>query len=397
MLNYKFPVIKHLDDVLWAVRDKPNITLSARGEYYVLAYDYSFHGAFSWNPSDPLKSALIRECRGLVFNANGDLISRPYHKFFNVGEYQDVSEEEVVSKLANTPCDVLDKIDGSMIHVVDLYGSMRLFTKRGASEVAFRAEEYFDELIANDKGFLRSIQGCLEDGLTPIFEWTSPRDQIVVRYTEPSLTLTAIRNRETGEYYDYNQLMKRGHTGLVTSYINWERDYHTIETFSKFVDNTKKFERNQEGYVLRFLDGHMVKIKCDWYMLYSNTFDVDKNERNVLKMVLDQSIDDVISSCTEDRAKRLRDYSLSVSEWIEAKVANAWDIYNHVSATMSVKEFSLSVSDTLDVFDRAMVFSLYQHKNPVAALVKLLGKQAQTLTDFEEFKRDQNFPSLWEI
>lgn len=57
--------------------------------------------------------AIRRELRGLIFSAkDGTVISRRFHKFFNVGELPETQPEKIDMKV---PFVVLEKLDGSMI------------------------------------------------------------------------------------------------------------------------------------------------------------------------------------------------------------------------------------------------------------------------------------------
>jgi len=73
-----FPIIKKLDDVLPFVKDKPEFILIERLGYFIINYVVSTPTTFS--------NAYEKECRGITFNSRGDIIRRPYHKFFNIGE-----------------------------------------------------------------------------------------------------------------------------------------------------------------------------------------------------------------------------------------------------------------------------------------------------------------------
>lgn len=57
--------------------------------------------------------AIRRELRGLIFSAaDGTVISRRFHKFFNIGELPETQPEKVDMSI---PFVVLEKLDGSMI------------------------------------------------------------------------------------------------------------------------------------------------------------------------------------------------------------------------------------------------------------------------------------------
>ncbi|MFK5282445.1 hypothetical protein ACI3PL_23080, partial [Lacticaseibacillus paracasei] len=42
-------------------------------------------------------------------------------------------------------------------------------------------------------------------GFTTIFEWTAPENRIVIGYDKTELTLLAVRNINSGQYFDLHQ------------------------------------------------------------------------------------------------------------------------------------------------------------------------------------------------
>ena len=107
---YKFPEINHIIDVLPHIEGRNEFRIFDKEWYKVINYVVAFEETFQWDDNDPVGSAIRRECRGLVFDtATGNLISHPYHKFFNVGE----REETQVNKVnLYEPHVVLEKLDG---------------------------------------------------------------------------------------------------------------------------------------------------------------------------------------------------------------------------------------------------------------------------------------------
>ena len=83
---YKFPEINHIIDVLPHIEGRNEFRIFDKEWYKVINYVVAFEETFQWDDNDPVGSAIRRECRGLVFNQDGVIISRPFHKFFNVDE-----------------------------------------------------------------------------------------------------------------------------------------------------------------------------------------------------------------------------------------------------------------------------------------------------------------------
>ena len=87
-MNYKFPTIRHIDDVLPHLVGHDEFIVVDRGGWKAINYAVVTPESF-W----PLDEGAImrRECRGLIFDAlTGEILRRPFHKFFNFGERLDL-------------------------------------------------------------------------------------------------------------------------------------------------------------------------------------------------------------------------------------------------------------------------------------------------------------------
>ena len=81
MLHYEFPVIKNLDDIKEILK-KDEFKVIQKDGYQVLSYMFQ--------DSNTFETPLEAEARGLIFDMEGNVIARRFHKFFNVGERGDV-------------------------------------------------------------------------------------------------------------------------------------------------------------------------------------------------------------------------------------------------------------------------------------------------------------------
>ena len=82
-MDYKFPEIRHIDDVLPAIEGRSEFIVADKGDYKVINYVVDTGETFS--RADPLWE-MRRECRGLIFDRSGFIASRPFHKFANFGQ-----------------------------------------------------------------------------------------------------------------------------------------------------------------------------------------------------------------------------------------------------------------------------------------------------------------------
>lgn len=128
---------------------------------------------------------LLRQCRGLVTDLVGNIVLRPYEKFFNYSEYQP-SELPIGAKnfIIET------KLDGSLI-IVGRYQDQLVFTTRGSfySDQAIMGSELFQKLYSSN---------WIDDGLTYCFELIGPSNRIVNYYENDDLVLHGVLNTQTG-------------------------------------------------------------------------------------------------------------------------------------------------------------------------------------------------------
>lgn len=300
LMNYQFPDINHIDDVIPHIEDWQEFKVMKKDWYTVINYMVAFDETFSLVRSRSHHNMKIRrECRGLIFDTEtGNLISRPYHKFFNVGE----RDETDINKInLYEPHVVLEKLDGSMIRPIPTKEGFRLATKAGITDVAMNAEVF----IGDNMDYVDLIRGLIEGGMTPIFEWVSRKNRIVVDYPEDNLILTAIRNTTTGEYVPYAEMVEIAeHVGIpVVKAV----DGLAVQDINLFVKQVREWD-DGEGVVLRFDSGHMVKVKADDYVLRHKSKEQISQEKNVLQTILSDSVDDLLPLLTQKDANRLKEF-----------------------------------------------------------------------------------------
>jgi RNA ligase len=176
----------------------------------------------------------------------------------------------------------MDKLDGSMIRPVVQNGMIRLATKMGVTDIAIEAEQ----LLHPDQ--YDWLEDMMFDGFTPIFEYVAPTNKIVVEYTEAKLILTAIRNTVTGEYVDGESLYSMNSAWSPFAVVRIDSSIHDFDAYLTY----SRDQQGREGDIIRFADGHMVKIKNDWYVQIHKTKDIVRVDRNIIELVLNETIDD---------------------------------------------------------------------------------------------------------
>ena len=400
-MNYNFPIIKHLDDVRPAIEGRDEFIIAERDWGYVVNYMVSMTDTFPpvledeyWCPGCKLPiaetegcgsqrcpeavnlAAIRRECRGLLFHKDGKIMARRLHKFFNVNE-RDETQFGVID--FTQPHVILEKLDGSMITPVVTDAGIRWGTKMGITDVSMGAELF----VANHPKYEWMARECIKFGLTPIFEWCSRKQRIVIDYPEDRLVLIAIRNNRTGAYEPYNilKMYERDHDiEVVKTYKG------TAATMEHLMSETKAAE-GLEGYIIRFDDGHMLKVKGEWYLRIHKTKDNLTHEKNVIDLLVNEKMDDVKGFMMDEDRKRVDEFEAVFWDGFARQVESYDKYFGMVLASkLDRKEYALKWMPTIkeqDPFAPQIVFGKFDGKDTWAMMLDMVRKNVGTKTKID--------------
>ena len=182
-------------------------------------------------------------CRGLIMNGLNEVVARPFQKFFNLEEPENLI-------LPDEPFEVYDQLDGSLgiLYWVD---SKPAIATRGSftSEQAIVATELLHTKYADAIEHLDSAK-------TYLFEIIYPENRIVIDYGDArKLVLLAVIDTKTGKEflmddisYYFFEIVKR-YDGL--------NDLQQLKALE---------EDNREGFVVKFKSGYRLKVKFAEYV-----------------------------------------------------------------------------------------------------------------------------------
>ena len=346
-MNYIFPKIKNINDILPAIEGNDDIYSVTKDGYIVFNYMLGTSQTFPAIVDE--YAAIRRECRGLIFDAEtGDILRRPFHKFFNLNEREDTAIENVDFMF---PHAVLDKLDGSMIAPFLVGDRMIWGTKMGETDVAQPVMEF---VAANPK--YDEFRYLIGSGFTPIFEWCSNKQRIVLDHPEDSLTLLAIREIQTGEYVSFEFLKS-----VAKVYgVPVVKQYDTIKDINQFLERTRG-QSNIEGYVIRFSTGHMIKVKTDWYVALHKIKEQLLFDRNLVELILDNRLDDILSYLSSDERDNLIRFQTELYQIISDQSHVLMNITND-NLNMDRKTFALTVAPALDDMMRPVAFKTFGNR-----------------------------------
>lgn len=375
-MNYKFPIIETIDDVLPHIKGREEFRVLDKEWYSVVNYMVAFENTFAWDENDTIGSAIRRECRGLIFDVNGKLISRPYQKFFNVGEKKETQLDKIN---LYEPHVVLQKLDGSMIRPIPTADGFRLATKAGVTDVSMNAETF----IADKLNYSLFIKKCIRKGTTPIFEWCSRKNRIVVDYPEDQLILTGVRYLDTGAYVAYSNMKMYAESWDIP--VVKAIDGLSVQNIELFVNQIREWE-GTEGVVLRFDSGQMLKIKSEDYILRHRSKDAINQEKNVIQTIVEDAVDDLIPLLTPEDADRIKRFQRAFHASLEEVASDLYDQYQSLNKKGTQKDFALIVQKQVPKYLQHFMFSMYRGESIKDLLVSSISKSLSTQTKVNEVR-----------
>jgi RNA ligase len=346
-MNYSFPFISHISDVLPHIEGSPEFVVVAKDGYTVINYVVMNETTFP--PVDDIKTAIRRECRGLVFDTEGKLINRRYHKFFNVNERDETSLTNIN---LNKPHMILEKLDGSMVSPCYVNGHIRWMTKMGITDTSMEAEAF----VASRPDYTELAERYLKNGFTPVFEWCSNKNRIVLNYPEDRLVLTAMRVNHSGNYLLQDALENIGERygiEVVKAIKTKSLDINVI------IDLVRNHE-GEEGVVVRFDDGHMFKIKSDWYVRIHKVKALLGQERDVVSLILNNELDDLLPVLPKDDVNKIEKFRNEMLLELTEKAETLLTAWTLAKSAGTKKDYAINSGGSVDPMWRGMVFRLWE-------------------------------------
>jgi RNA ligase len=184
--------------------------------------------------------------RGLITDTEGEIIARPFPKFFNLNESE-------ITSLKNLPTEIpliSEKLDGSLGIQYQEHNKIKIATRGSfGSEQAIWATKWIQDRY--------SIEN-FKEGYTYLYEIIYPENRIVVNYgNRKELVLLAVIETKSGKELDYRNI-------AVELKINWARHYN-VSSIHQIIDLLPDLNSEEEGFVARYNNGLRVKFKGDEY------------------------------------------------------------------------------------------------------------------------------------
>jgi RNA ligase len=381
-MNYEFPTIQNISDVLPAIEGRDEFVVAVKEGYTVINYNVMMADTFDCN--------IRRECRGIIFDtATGEIIRRPFHKFFNVNEREETQDHVVDLSQDHA---ILEKLDGSMIAPFIVNGDLVWGTKMGATDVA----EPVDDFATLNEEYGIFARFTISRGYTPIFEWCSRKQRIVLDYKEDQLILTGIRDLTTGRYMSHDLMEAHAEAYRIPTVRTFEPE----TDMKAFVVTVRDLE-DREGFVVRFSDGHMLKLKCDWYVQIHKAKEKILQDRNIVELILDDKLDDVKAHLPQEDRDRLTVFEGEFNKAVTTAFAHIMQILYYIDkAGIDRKSYAIKHAPNLNAYVRPIVFKNFDTPFDMNLKIKILDDVRNTIrnnltkTVKYEAIRDAWFPGV---
>ena len=284
-------------------------------------------------------------CRGLVIDVDGNIIARPMKKFFN---YEEADPYEINM---SQEYEIFNKMDGSMILVFWYELKKKWIVASRGSFISDQAMEAKKMLALKP-----NIYDKLDKHYTYIFEVIYNTNRIVVSYGNLyDLILLVVIETKTGKEISYDDLVR-----------NYNKHFMIVERFDIKVNNLldlKKLEEdNKEGFVVKFADGHRLKVKFDEYCrlhgIITNVSNITVWEHLLYNYDFDQLFERVPDEMFNWLKKTTRELYTEFNEIERLALKEFMKIY-FINGITERKAFALNVTNSEY---RSILFKLYDKK-----------------------------------
>ena len=257
--------------------------------YKVATFNYFICGWDDFEnplPNKPEVNAFDMRGTTFIFNKDGSLWKRFFmlSKFFNLNQVDSTQYDKVKNKEIKN---ISTKEDGSLVAFMSLPNG-KIFSKTIGSFISEQSKYAYTSLYKDEEHVIW-VKNLLSRGLTPLFEYVSWDNRIVLKYSFPELRFIGVRDNHNGRFFPGSSKIKINIPSSVYVISN------EIFTLDELIEKAKT-EENKEGWVVLFKDEQMIKLKTAWYFrLHGLRTENVFREDYVIQNYLLETLDDIMS------------------------------------------------------------------------------------------------------
>lgn len=300
---------------------------------------------FIWNYTPEVQYGQIwdevtLQCRGLITDSSGNVIVRPFTKFFN---YEELLDSEVIPKKGDYVY-VQEKVDGSL-GILFHYDDEWMMATRGSftSDQAIKGLEILkSKYVVFDQVWLKEY--------AYLVEIIYPENRIVVDYGEEKIVfLSAVLNQNwRWEPTEDTELHWTTACCIFAANGIKGEDIVKTEQYFNFSDELykslkEKNENNKEGFVLRYQPGNFrMKIKFEEYVRLHKIMTNLSTTAVWEVLASGKNMNDILKDVPDEFFSKIKEYEKSlIDEYcrIELMCIEFLTKYRHLER----KEYALEV------------------------------------------------------
>lgn len=284
--------------------------------------------------NSPKEDEIVRECRALTVDIQGNLIARSFSRFYNLGEALNITKD---FKFEQTKA--WTKLDGSLIKFFTYQGNWVVQTRNSFATDYINGSNYtWEQLVRQSLPRRWNVYEADFSHLTFIFELCSPYNIVVQRHTDTSIWLLTI--------FDGKKELADEEVDNIANTVGFLRPYCTrfdsVEEIRQYIKQQAAQNETFEGVVLKDVNGMRLKVKSEKYVALHKMFSNGNIllDKNIIPLILEGELDEaaVYFPILKERAEILKtQIKLRMDE-----VDNYWFTFHDVD---SKKKFALSVKE----------------------------------------------------
>ncbi len=286
------------------------------------------HDLTIWNYSpkvqyEKLWDDITIQCRGLVTNSKGEIVARPFKKFFNYDEH---TPEEI----PNEYFEVYEKMDGSL-GILFNYNNEWIIATRGSftSSQSIRGKELLEKYNYNR----------LHPDYTYLFEIIYKENRIVCDYDFEDIVLLGMIHTKSGDEINihnnqedirFKNMISNIGFRVVMLYKTWGESYDLLQD---------EIPKDKEGYVIRFKNGFRMKIKGDEYKRLHRIL-TNVSNRDIWEYLKENKpFDDILDKVHDEFYNWVKETARDLKIKFEDIDSNYNDIFTSIN-TINRKDFA---------------------------------------------------------
>jgi hypothetical protein len=225
--------------------------------------------------------------RSSVWSYDGTLISASFPKFVNWGE----NPQEFPVPQSLNKCTILDKLDGSLLIVSKYKGNFILRTRgtvdASSMDNGHELQIFRDTILPKlEIDIFNKNSKVSQDtwNVSYLFEWTTPENKIVIRYTEVEFRLIGIVN------HDHYTLWTQSSLDFLAKELELLRpETYKFTTVTDLLSSVEKWSGKEGVVVYSHQDQMLHKVKSASYLALHRMKSEFSNIEAVIDVWLEQN------------------------------------------------------------------------------------------------------------